>query len=552
MTGTYGVVTNTHTPSTNYSRARPDRSVEQPWTNGTLSVIQTELSPATLYQCTATSLSFFANMPETGLGGPTFAAIETQKGPKIFRHGEVIDPARMRDSWFVVWWAGATNWTNWDSPWFLTLQHRPQSIRFDSNGLHFTFADAAGYVAAMPLYGYYKPLQAGQESSPFATLKEKKKRVLTWEWHLALPADPLARAMYWASALKEFPLYCEENVTIDRAHDSVALQQKFRFLSWNDDWNTKHLKVVPVSPVLALAVSQGFPAQFSKKPSDMEIFTPWGPFYAIEGVDEYTVTLPVLGYVNATEGAGRASDSASPFTAWQTAHTSNSFESLGKQWPALRGQITAGSWAAFGPITDRPFWQQTADALGLARIAYKLGDIDGYGEASHLFARSLVQLCAQQRGAAFIHKNQPYHSMLPIPPSLSRLAQNGWEVGQSNASPDFSDAPDLARIWRDSQPRSEGRAAEKVTATERLIPGGVGTSTRPGMEQFVAGPNTMLAYSWESSTERKWPRQTWPHWQTAAGTAWHFGQVTTSTNAPMRSQAVDLNWNTRVITLRAP
>ena len=83
---------------------------------------------------------------------------------------------------------------------FLTLQHRPKTIRFDTNGLHFNFTGAAGYAALMPLYGAYKPLPAGQESSPFAALKDKKKRVLTWEWHKALPADPLARARYWASA----------------------------------------------------------------------------------------------------------------------------------------------------------------------------------------------------------------------------------------------------------------------------------------------------------------------------------------------------------------
>jgi hypothetical protein len=130
----------------------------------------------------------------------------------------------MRESWFVVWFAGATNWTNWDSPWFLTLQHRPAKIRFDTEGLHFTFAREAGYAALMPMYGYYKPLQLGQEASAFAQLKEKKKRVLTWEWFKALPADPLARARYWASALREFPLYCEDSFSVDRAHDSVTIR----------------------------------------------------------------------------------------------------------------------------------------------------------------------------------------------------------------------------------------------------------------------------------------------------------------------------------------
>src|SRR5687767_12048583 len=149
--GTYGAATNV--PSLNLSRQSPNELARQPWTNGELAVIQTELSPALLLHCRSTTLSLFAQMRESGLGGPTFAAISTQQGPKIFKPGERIEPARMRESWFVVWFAGANGWTNWDSPWFVTLQHRPTKIHFDTNGLHFTFPDAAGYTALMPLYG---------------------------------------------------------------------------------------------------------------------------------------------------------------------------------------------------------------------------------------------------------------------------------------------------------------------------------------------------------------------------------------------------------------
>lgn len=298
-TGTYGPQPSL--PATNFARALPDLSPARPWTNGGLSIVQTELSPATLLHSTSKTLSFFANMMETGLGGPAFASIETQQGPKIFKPGDTIDSGRMRESWFVVWWSGATNWTNWDSPWFLTLQHRPAKIQFDTNGLHFTFPNEAGYAALMPLYGYYKPLPLALQSHPFYSLKEKKKRVLTWEWFKALPADPLARARYWASALREFPVYCEDTFSVDRAHDSVTIRQSFRWISWDDDWKTDHLKLAPVSPVLAHAVREGFPAEFSKQPSDMEIFTPQGPYYGVEGVNSYDVTISLLRYVNETE-----------------------------------------------------------------------------------------------------------------------------------------------------------------------------------------------------------------------------------------------------------
>jgi hypothetical protein len=244
-------------------------------------------------------------MAETGLGGPTFSAISTELGPKIFKPGDAIDPAKLRESWFLVWFAGATGWTNWDSPWLVTLQHRPAAIRFNTNGLHFTFASEAGYAAMMPLYGYYKPPQNSQESSPFYALKEKKKRIITWEWAKALHADPLARARYWASALKEFPLYCEDSFSVDRGTDSVTIRQTFRWLSWDDDWKTKHWKLAPISPPLAHAFKEGFPVTFSKKPFDMEIFTPYGPLYGVEQVDSYDATLPVLRYVTRRKSSNR-------------------------------------------------------------------------------------------------------------------------------------------------------------------------------------------------------------------------------------------------------
>lgn len=298
-TGSYGPPTGRESAAV--ARARPDSSSESSWTNGALSVLQTELSPATLWHSTSSNLSFFANMPQTGIGGPSYVCMSTELGPKIFQHGAKIDPQKMRESWFVVWFAGAANWTNWDSPWFLTLQHRPQQITFDTNGLHFAFSREAGYAALMPMYGYYKPLAAEQGNHPFTKLKEKKKRILTWEWNKALPADPLSRARYWASALREFPASCEDSFSVDRAHDSVVLRQKFHFVSWDDDWKTKHLKLAPISPALALAYLDGFPAEFTKKPFDMQTFTAYGPYFGVEDVEQYDVALPLLRYVNETE-----------------------------------------------------------------------------------------------------------------------------------------------------------------------------------------------------------------------------------------------------------
>ncbi len=548
---------------------RVDRMTEQPWTNAELAIIETELSPAILYHSTSKTLSFFANMPETGIGGPTFAAIETEQGPKIFKSGDRIDPVRMRESWFVVWWAGATNWTNWDSPWFLTLQHRPKRIQFDANGLHFTFTNGAGYAAVMPMYGYYKPLAAGQESSPFARLKEKKKRVLTWDWFKALPADPLARARYWASALREFPIYCEDSFSVERGHDSVVIRQSFRWLSWNDDWKTEHLKLAPLSPVLAHAYREGFPAEFSRKPFDMEIFTSFGPLYGVEKVDSYEVTLPVLRYVNETVGAGaRATgwSNAPCFDAWREAHAIGEWESVRSRWPALRENFQRGAfvnWTAFAGFNVSPL-EQTANALGAARLAYRLGDADTYTSACARFARSLTQLCAQQRGLNYFREQQPWRSMEPIDAqeSLTFLTSNGWQAERKKLGEIPEDIPDLIRIWRDTLPTSREPIKPAVGAKlERLIPGGppsgyVSSSERLETAETFVPPN--LVFEFEGAVHETtatqtstWPRITWSDWKTPTGIAWNFGQVTASTNALLKTETIPLNRNTRVTLFRA-
>ena len=459
----------------------------------------------------------------------------------------------MRESWFVVWFAGATNWTNWDSPWFLTLQHRPQKIQFDANGLHFTFTNEAGYAALMPMYGYYKPAQLTTQSLPLYQSLEKKKRVLTWEWFKALPADPLARARYWASALREFPTYCEDSFSVDRAHDSVILRQSIHWLSWNDDWKTKHLKLAPISPVLAHAHKEGFPAEFSKRPFDMEIFTPYGPYFGIENVDSYDVTLPVLRYVNETEaiettftnshptvvaaleklrGTARAKFrspdkysydhgglnnfcwaiqgdqwyvKALPFmddttrttaiaslkkyfrddvlvtnrfklrefpkgsghtyyilegpgigswnvlgdagkfsadmleTLWAYAHFTGDWDLIRERWPLIKKLFTTPAqtrWVGFARDEIAEMGDEAAPCLAMARLAYKVGDIDEYNYACQMFARELVHLWLKQRGAKYFRDHQPWHSMEAMDEEvyLTNLWGDlaGWQIDGPN------------------------------------------------------------------------------------------------------------------------
>src|SRR5207247_3627224 len=131
--------------------------------------------------------------------------------------------------WVLVWWAAAQGWTYWDSPWAIYLQHKPASMKLDDDGLHLEFGQPAGDVVLLPLYGYEKLPQQGHEFLARHGLPARKLR--TWEWPKGLTRDPLMRLRYWAAATREFPIYCEDSFSVDRARDSVTIRSQFQWRS---------------------------------------------------------------------------------------------------------------------------------------------------------------------------------------------------------------------------------------------------------------------------------------------------------------------------------
>src|ERR1043166_3608775 len=182
--------------STDVARLRPPRAQGRDWRTAPFYLLQTELSPAILVHSSTRQLSLFAGATNSGLGAPTFVAWTTMNGPRTFRRGEPLDVTRMEECWVLVWWAGAEGWTYWDSPWVIFLQHKPQSMILDGDGLHLEFAHSADDVVLLPLYGYEKTPQKGSDFPAEHGLRTRK--VKTWEWAKGLPRDPLTRVRYWA------------------------------------------------------------------------------------------------------------------------------------------------------------------------------------------------------------------------------------------------------------------------------------------------------------------------------------------------------------------
>lgn len=289
-------------PSESIERVKPVGNTDKEWKNSDFYFIQTELSPATLYFSKTNTLTFFAKMSDYGLGAPTYAAYVTENGQRvnIVKANEEMNPNDMSECWILVWFVGSKGWDNWDSPCVIYLQKRPKSMKLDENGLSFEFANSAGYAAFLPLYGYYKPPQKDKKS--VTTYGLPSKSIKTWDWSEKIQSRAIERARYWAKVLREFPIYCEDSFSINRASDTVIVRQRFEWISIDDDWKTPHLKLAPVSPPLAqVSMDKGFPVKFSKPVKDVDMFTPYGPYMGVEDTDTFDIELHVLQYINEME-----------------------------------------------------------------------------------------------------------------------------------------------------------------------------------------------------------------------------------------------------------
>ncbi|MBC8001207.1 MAG: hypothetical protein H7X97_01350 [Opitutaceae bacterium] len=303
--------------STNLSRVKlAGAPLDDSWRKEPYWILQTELSPFTVFHSSSNYLGFFTGLTNSEVGAPAYAAFISNGGQKVFRNGDAMEASSMGECWVLVWFAGAKGWTNWDMPWVVFLQNKPSNLWLNESGLHFQFKQQAGNVVLMPFYGYER---MALKDKPFPKVKipgredVRKRPVQTWEWAQVVSQDALMRVRYWAGMSRCIPVYCEDTFSLDRARDSVTIRQRFEWLKIEDEWGTRPVKVAPLSPVLGQAIKdKRLIMEFSKAPLDYDLLTPWGPYYAIEGVDSYDATVPLQKYLSEMRiAAGRTN---SPLT----------------------------------------------------------------------------------------------------------------------------------------------------------------------------------------------------------------------------------------------
>ena len=232
-----------------------DDSKPAPSTSGIESnhfaILETELTPAILVHSASKYLGLFADAPAL-----SHIAFTTRNGPRSFRRAEKLKADELEECWLLLWGQNIP-------PWVVYLQHKPLALSLDTNGLHLSFANGADDVVLLPLHG-------------------TSTNIDTRKWPEFLTREPLLRIRYWAGVLREFPFECQTSIMA-----SNTVHQGFRFHSIRDDWNTKPLRLAPISPPLAAMADE----QLKRKLRDLKMPTPFGPYMGFEGASEWTASF---------------------------------------------------------------------------------------------------------------------------------------------------------------------------------------------------------------------------------------------------------------------
>ncbi len=541
-----------------------------------------ELSPAWLLRNNATrTYHLFADTDRWGLGAPTHIALPADGRAKVRRAGAAIssaDLSAMDRSWMLVWFAGAKGYDDWDVPYLVVLQHRPTAARLDEQGLKLEFDQPGGYLAVLPLYGGYKPPQAGK--AHFVAQGLAPKGVLPFTWSQGLPAEVVKRCDFWARVTKAYPVNCDEQFRVDPSTDEVIIRSRFTYLTIEDDWNTEPLKYAPIPPVLANCHWGGtFPVTFDQEVHDPNYPTCYGPWMGVRGADGYTTRMKVLQYVHEVERielpdapsplVGRAlaeltdyaaDNAADPavlnkhidhnvvwgmynhyrwqnsnllyvtdegvqtggklinqyrfanevfwkgqykatdvgvgrefyflpapgwgfqgdagkitndayYTAWLYAYATGDYQLIADRWDELIRRLNClpftMCWSRFGRDAIAEGGDEAPPPMGMARVAWAIGDMDTYAYACYLFARELTHHYVKVGvGADYFRQYQPIHARInadwkgpshwpehdrPIPPRVNVTnmwsESAGWILGGPPA-----DRPIYGDYWTAPHP----------------------------------------------------------------------------------------------------
>ncbi|NLB60798.1 MAG: hypothetical protein GX806_07040, partial [Lentisphaerae bacterium] len=174
------------------------------WEAHDLVLYRSMLSPGALFRMQTPSIRFFGELEAYGAEGPTFFIVKTDKGVEALSLDTPLDGQRMKASWIVASFQDAKGWENFDAPWFIALEKRPQSITLTRAGLEIKFAEPdTGHIFSMPLYGWRNLPQAKKDFC--AENKLPGSGLQPWKWKKRVPREVSERCDLRARIARAFP-----------------------------------------------------------------------------------------------------------------------------------------------------------------------------------------------------------------------------------------------------------------------------------------------------------------------------------------------------------
>jgi len=241
----------------------------------------------------------------------------------------------------------------------LRLEHRPLAVRMEDDQIVFEFAETAGKVGVMPLFGRR------------AWLPEE-----TETWCDGVPEEVIDQCRLWSRLLRDFPFTVTESYEIQEDGDTFLAREAFQWIAFEDEWGTPPVKAAPLPPMLAVALESGMPVSLlvsgeSVRPVDGNLMDFAGKMMVIEGAESYQYRLTELDrFLRRRPTAEAVAAEARPLQARLESHVAD-MVSAGHLRPLHILHGGPGSWNASWYWVGTP---ETAHALARA-LPYLSADL---------------------------------------------------------------------------------------------------------------------------------------------------------------------------------
>ncbi len=201
----------------------------------------------------------------------THIAYMSPQGIRIAARDTDIDPADLAEGWLLAFRADPDVR---DMPQLFVLTRRPDRIQL-ADGIRLSYGER-GFVTL-----FTSRLWGVRRLAPGETVTWAKK----------IPERAVAAARQWSRAFLSYPVACDEIGWVDG--DTVNLADRFRFRTFESDWDAEPLALAPLPPVLLLAQRVGSPIQLPRNRIDLDCPTKYGPLAAVPGDTTLVrITLP--------------------------------------------------------------------------------------------------------------------------------------------------------------------------------------------------------------------------------------------------------------------